>query len=307
MANKAIITAAITGGIHIPTQTEYLPITPKQIIDETVLAYEAGAAVAHIHVRDPQDGRPISDLDLFHEVSASIKQRCNIILCITSGGNPAMTLEERISPVSKLQPELASCNSGSINFSLHPLADKFKEFKYEWEKPYLEASEDRIFPNTFKSIAYYTQTMYECGTVPEFEVYDVGHLNNLAFLISQGKIKKPVYLQFVMGILGGIPATISNLNYLVETATRTIGDFNWSACCAGKDQMTIGTVALAMGGNARVGLEDNVWLEKGVKAKSNAEQVAKIVRIARELSVEIATPDEARKILGLKGMDKVNY
>lgn len=307
MGNKAIITAAITGGIHIPSQSEYLPITPRQIADEAVRAYEAGAAVVHIHVRDPQNGRPITDLKLFREVVSNIKERCNIVICITTGGNPAMAIEERISPVSEFKPELASFNSGSINFALHPILDRVKEFKFDWEKTYLESTENQIFPNSFKSMRIYLETMAKHITKPEFEVYDVGQLNNLAYFIQRGLLKTPIYIQFVMGILGGIPATTENLLFLVETARKTIGDFKWSVCGVGRQQINLGTVALTMQGNARVGLEDNVWLEKGRMAHSNAEQVEKIIRIARELSIETATPDEAREILGLKGFDKVNF
>lgn len=307
MADKAIITASITGAMHIPTQSEYLPITPEQIADEAVRSYEAGAAVAHIHVRDPKNGRPISDIDLFRKVSQSVRDRCNIVLCQTTGGHASMSLEERIKPMLELRPELASCNSGSMNFSIHPLLKKFKEFKHDWEQGYLEMSEDMIFSNTFKGIRYYVESMYKQDTKPEFEVYDVGQINNLAFMTNEGIVKKPIYLQFILGVLGGIPASVVNLSFMVETARKAIGEFEWSACIAGKDQIPIGTVALVMGGNVRVGLEDNLYLQKGVKAKSNAELVAKICHIASELGIETATPDEVREILGLKGINNVNY
>jgi uncharacterized protein (DUF849 family) len=307
MSNKRIITAAITGAIHVPSMSEYLPITPEQIADEAVKAWEAGAAVAHIHVRNPENGKPLTDLNMFREVASSIKKRCNMILCITTGGAPTMPVEERLSPVRELKPELASCNGGTINFALHPLLEKIKEFKYDWEKPHLEWTEEQIFPNNFKSLRIYLETFYKNQTKPEFEIYDVGQINNLNFLLERGIFQRPVYLQFVMGILGGIPSSVENLVFLVETARKTIGDFQWSVGVAGKDQFRIGTVALAMGGNVRVGLEDNLWLEKGIKARSNAEQVSKIVRIARELGIEPATPDEARRMLGLKGQNRVNY
>ncbi|MCR4442298.1 MAG: 3-keto-5-aminohexanoate cleavage protein [Peptococcaceae bacterium] len=307
MSDKRIVTAAITGAIHVPSMSEYLPITPEQIADEAVRAFEAGAAVAHIHVRNPLNGKPITDLKMFREVASSIKKRCNMVVCITTGGAPTMPVEERLSPVTELQPELASCNGGTINFALHPLAEKIAEFKFDWEKPHLEWTEEQIFPNTFKSLRIYLKTFYENRTKPEFEIYDVGQINNLAHLLERGLFKRPVYLQFIMGILGGIPATVENLVYLAETARKTIGDFQWSVGVAGKNQFKLGTVALAMGGHVRVGLEDNLWLEKGVKAKSNAEQVSKIIRIARELGIEPATPDEARQILGLKGSENVNF
>jgi len=307
MARKRIITAAVTGAIHNPTLSEYLPITPEEIVEDAVKAYEAGAAVAHIHVRVPEDGRPVTDMDLFKQVTSEIKKRCNLVLCVTSGGSPTMTHEERIRPVPILQPELASNNAGSMNFALFQLLNKVKDWKHQWEKDWYASTEDLIFPNTFKSLKYFVETMYKYDTKPEFEVYDVGMINNLAYLIDVGVIKKPIYLQFVMGILGGIPATVQNLLFLVETAKKQIGDFEWSLAAAGKDQLPLTTVALTMGGHVRVGLEDSIWLRKGVLAKSSAEQVAVIKRIANDLSIETATPDEAREILGLKGLDKVNF
>lgn len=307
MSNKRIFTAAITGAINVPSMSDYLPITPQQIIDETVAAYEAGAAVAHVHVRNPENGKPVTDLGMFREVCSEVKKRCNIVLCVTTGGAPSMPVEERLTPVTELQPELASCNGGTINFALHPLATKIKNFKYDWEKPHLEWTEEQIFPNNFKSLRIYLETFYKNGTKPEFEIYDVAHINNLVHLLDRGVFKRPVYLQFIMGILGGIPVSINNLVFLVETAQKMIGDFQWSVGVAGKDQFKMGAVALAMGGNVRVGLEDNLWLDKGVLAKSNAEQVSKIIRIAKELGIQPATPDEAREMLGLKGLDKVNF
>jgi len=304
---KRIITAAITGGIHTPTMSPYLPITPKQIADEAVRAWDAGAAIAHIHVRDPKTGKPTSSLDLFREVITEVKSRCDIIICITTGGSPGMKIEERVAVVPEFKPELASLNFGSMNFALFPVAKKFKEFKFPWEGEFLRWTEDFIFPNTFKTLRQVTGYFKENGTKPELEVYDVGMLNNVVFMLQNGHIEKPVYLQFVMGILGGIPATMENLIFLYKTAHESIGDFEWSVCVAGRQQMKLCTTALMMGGNARVGLEDNLYLEKGRLAKSNAEQVEKIIRIARELGILPATPEEARKILGLKGLDKVNF
>ena len=307
MKDKVIITAAITGSIHTPTMSPYLPITPKEIADEAVRAYEAGAAVCHVHARDPETGRPSPDLNLFKEIITSIKSRCNIVICITTGGGAGMTVEQRVAPVKLYKPELASFNAGSINFALFPLISRYKEWKFEWEKELLAMSEDLIFSNTFKSMREYCAAFNETGTKPEFEIYDAGMVNNVAFMIQAGYVKKPVYIQFVMGVLGGITPSSENLLFLVDYAHRQIGDFLFSVCSAGRAQFPIGTQSLLIGGNCRVGLEDNLYLEKGELAKSNAEQVTKMVRIAKEFGIEAATPDEARKILGLKGIDKVNY
>jgi len=307
MKDKVIITAAITGSIHTPTMSPYLPITPKEIADEAVRAYEAGAAVCHVHARDPETGRPSPDLNLFKEIITSIKSRCNIVICITTGGGAGMTVEQRVAPVKLYKPELASFNAGSINFALFPLISRYKEWKFEWEKELLAMSEDLIFSNTFKSMREYCAAFNETGTKPEFEIYDAGMVNNVAFMIQAGYVKKPVYIQFVMGVLGGITPSSENLLFLVDYAHRQIGDFLFSVCSAGRAQFPIGTQSLLIGGNCRVGLEDNLYLEKGELAKSNAEQVTKMVRIAKEFGIEAAAPDEARKILGLKGIDKVNY
>jgi uncharacterized protein (DUF849 family) len=305
---KVIITAAITGGIHTPSMSPYLPITPKQIADEAVRAYEAGAAVAHVHARNPETGQPSSDVELMTEIVSNIKSRCNMVICVTTGGGLGMTVEERLRPIPLLKPELASCNFGSINFNISRGMEIVDTFKYDWEPKYLEMTKDLIFPNTFKSLEQYLRTFAESGTKPEIEIYDTGMIYNLAYMLEKGHpIKKPVYLQFVLGILGAIQPSPSNLVFLYNTARETIGDFVWSVCSAGRTQMPMCTMSLIMGGNARVGLEDSLYVGKGVMAKSNAEQVEKIVRIARELSLEPATPDEAREILGLKGLDKVNF
>jgi uncharacterized protein (DUF849 family) len=305
--DKRIITAALTGSIHTPSMSPYLPITPDQLADEAVRACDAGAAIAHIHARDPKTGQPCSDVNLFYEAAGKIKSRCNIVVCISTGGSAVMTLTERLKSINVLKPELASLNSGSLNFALHPMLNKYKEFEFEWEQRHLAESEEWIFPNTFRSLRGYAQTFQECHVQPELEVYDTGMINNVAYMIGRKQLKTPIYLQFVMGILGGIPSTPDNLMFLRNTAKDLIGEFHWSVCAAGRHQFNICTIALIMGGNARVGLEDNLYLEKGVKAKSNAEQVEKIVRIARELGLEPATPEEARGILGLKGLDKVAY
>ncbi|MGA2734946.1 MAG: 3-keto-5-aminohexanoate cleavage protein [Syntrophobacteraceae bacterium] len=307
MKEKAVITAAITGSIHTPTMSDYLPITPKQIADEAVRACEAGAAVCHVHARNPETGMPVPDLNLMKEIITGIKSRCNMVVCITTGGGFGMTIEQRVAPVDLYKPELASFNAGSINFALFPVIPRFKEWKFEWEKQYLGYTEDFIFPNTFKSMREYCAKFSETGTKPEFEIYDSGMVNNVAFLIQAGYVKKPVYIQFVMGVLGGITPSSENLLFLVDYAKKLIGDFEFSVCVAGRAQFPICTQSLLIGGNVRVGLEDNLYLEKGRMAKSNAEQVAKIVRMAGELGIDPATPDEARSILGLKGIDKVNF
>ena len=307
MKEKAVITAAISGSIHTPSMSKYLPITPQEIADDAVRAYEAGAAVCHIHVRNPETGQPISDVNLFREAITRIKSKCNMVVCITSGGGLGMTAEQRLIPVNTFKPELASFNAGSVNFALFHALDKYKKFKFDWESKYLAMSEDFIFPNTFKSMKDFARIFNENATKPEFEVYDSGMVNNVAFMIERGYVKKPVYIQFVMGILGGITATCENLMFLVDNAKKLIGDFEFSVAVAGRHQFPLCTQSLLLGGNVRVGLEDNLYLDKGAMAKSNAEQVAKIARIAKELGIDPATPDEARKILGLKGMDKVNF
>lgn len=304
---KVIITAAVTGGIHTPSMSPHLPITPQQIVDDAVGAWQAGAAIVHIHARDPETGKPSSDPALFGEIVSQIKTRSDLVVCITTGGGLGQTTEERVAAVKTYSPELASLNAGSLNFALFHALDSYKTFQHDWENAYLKMTEDYIFPNTFKTLQEFSQYFSEEGTKPEFEVYDVGMINNLAFLIDKGQVKKPVYIQFVMGILGGIQATLNNLQFLYNTAKEAIGDFQWSVCAAGKHQFKMCTAALLMGGNARVGLEDNLFLDKGVKAKSSAEQVEKIVRIARELGLEPAVPAEARQRLHLKGLDKVRF
>ena len=305
--SKAIITAAITGSIHTPTMTPHLPITPKEIADEAVRAYEAGAAVAHIHVRDPQTGAPSVSADLFREVITQVKSRCNMVLCLSTGAGLGMTVEQRSVSVRTFKPELASLNFGSINFALFPQLSRYKEWKFPWEPQYIGMTEDFIFPNTFKTLKQFCNFFRESGTKPEIEIYDVGMINNVAFMIEAGHLQKPVYLQFVLGILGAIQPTLENVMFLYQSARSAIGDFQWSVCAAGRHQMNMCNMSLLMGGNVRVGLEDNLYVEKGRIAKSNAEQVEKIARIAGELGIEPATPDEARKILGLKGLDKVNF
>ncbi len=307
--SKAIITAAITGSIHTPTMSPYLPITPDQIAEDAIQAREAGAAVAHIHVRNPETGQPSANLEIFQKVLTKVKSKCDIILCPTTGGGLGMTPEQRVAVVSTCKPELASCNMGSMNFALFPLLEKMKDFKFPWEKQYLEMSEDYIFPNTFKSLSIFLNIFRESGTKPELEIYDAGMLNNTAFLIQRGLLETPVYIQFVLGILGGMAATVQNLVFLYESACRMIGEKNfiWSCCAAGRSQMPMVTHALLMGGNGRVGMEDALSIGKGLLAQNNADLVAKIVGIAREFGIEPATPAEARQMLNLKGLGEVAY
>ena len=304
---KRIITAALTGSIHTPSMSPYLPVNPEQLIEEAVAVHNAGGAVAHVHVRDPETGMPNADQGIYRRIATEVKKRCDIILCFTTGGKLGEPVENRVKVASNLKPELTSLNAGSLNFALFHIVEGVQEWKYDWEKPYLEGTEDFIFPNTFKTMRQYIEIMNAHGAKPELEIYDTGMINNVAFLINKGVVKRPAYLQFVLGILGGIPATIENLAFLLETARKQIGNFEFSVCAAGKDQFPMCTASLLMGGHARVGLEDNLYLEKGVLAKSNAEQVEKLIRIAKEFGIEPATSEEARKILHLKGLDKVNY
>ncbi len=309
---KLIITAALTGNITLPTQTPHLPLTPQQIIDDAVRAANAGAASVHIHGRDPKTARPTTDPLVYREIAAGIKARSNVIVCVTTGGTADMTPAQRAQVVPALKPELATFNMGSINFSIHPIADRYKDddYKYPWEKDFAVGTKDFIFRNTFGDIEKLCQIMEENNTKAEYEVYDVGHLYNLNFLVRRKVIKFPVWLQFVTGILGGIGANLEEVMHLKQTADRLMGadNYKWSVIGAGYPaEFHLASLSIMMGGHARVGLEDNIFIEKGVLAKSNGELVEKVVRIARELGREIATPDEARAILGLKGRDKVNY
>jgi uncharacterized protein (DUF849 family) len=306
--SKVIITAALTGAIHTPSMSEYLPFTTEHIIDEAVRSYNAGAAVVHVHARNPEDGSPSSSGEIFKEILSGIKAKSKVVVTPTTGGSYSMTPEERLAVVSALKPEMATFNAGSLNFSLYPVVEKIEEFKYPWEKDYLLGTESFIFSNHFKSLHTYIQTMNETNTKPEIEIYDVGQINNVAQLVREGYLNKPIYLQFVMGILGGIPASGDNLLYLIREAKALLEeDFKWSVCAAGRFQFPMGVINVLEGGFWRVGLEDNLYLEKGVLAKSSAEQVEKAIRIIRELGYEPATEDEAREILQLKGIDKVNY
>lgn len=296
--NKTIITAAITGAVYIPSMSEYLPVTPQQIIDDAVAAYEAGAAVVHIHGRKEKNGEPTGDPEIMKNIVEEIRKRCNVVIGITTGGAIGMSSEERLAAVPFCKAELASCNAGSVNFCFSPIADKIKIPKYDWEIPFVKNTYDLPFVNTFQGIEDYIKVMGENGTKPEFEVYEVGMINNIAYFMKKGLLKGPIYLQFVLGIMGGLPATVDNLLFLYNTAKKQLGDnFVWSCAAAGKDQFNIVTTAVILGGNARVGLEDNLYIKKGQLAKSNAEGVKKIKEIVELLGKEIATPEEARKIL----------
>jgi uncharacterized protein (DUF849 family) len=308
---KLIVTCALTGNITLPTQTSHLPLTPQEIIDDAVRAANAGAASVHIHGRDPKTAKPTTDPAVYKEIAAGIKARSNVIVCVTTGGTADMTAADRVKVVPALKPELATFNMGSINFSIHPIVDRYKdeEYKYPWEKQFAESTKEFIFRNTFADIEHFCQTMKENDTKPEHEAYDVGHLYNINFLLRKNILKPPLWIQFVTGILGGIGSTIEDVMYMKHTADRLFGaeNYKWSVIGAGYPaEFNLATLSIMMGGHARVGLEDNIFIEKG-KLGTNAELVEKVVRIARELGREIATPDEARKILGLKGKDKVNY
>jgi len=312
MMDKLIITAAITGGVTMPVQTPYLPITPQQIADEAVRAAEAGAASVHIHARNPKDGSPSSDLEIYREILTSIKERSDVIVCITTGGALNATKEQRISVVPTFKPELASFNVGSMNFSIHPIAKRYsdEDYKYPWEKDFIEMTRDFVFRNTFADSEYFCQIMNENNTRPECEVYDVGHIYNVKYLIRNGFLKTPIWMQFVMGTLGGIGASLEDTMYMKQTADRIIGkgNYHWSVIGVGyPNEFQVATLSIMMGGHVRVGLEDNIFIEKGVLAKSNAELVEKVVRIAKEFGRDIASPEEAREFLGLKGKEHVAY
>ncbi|OPY85419.1 MAG: 3-keto-5-aminohexanoate cleavage enzyme [Smithella sp. PtaU1.Bin162] len=303
MSNKRIVTCAITGSINIPTMSEYLPITPLQIAQNALDAAAAGAAVVHIHARNPENGMPSPDLNIFQEIIDLIREKNKeLIICLTTGGGAGMTVEQRLSVVPRFKPELASCNLGSINWGVFVIGEKYKEFKYPWESAMLKMLEGAIFQNSFADLKAMLPIMAENGTKPEFEAYDTGHLSNLAYLIQAGFIKPPVYLQFVTGILGGIGSTPYDLINLLTTADRLIGPGNyvWSAFGAGRAEFPICTQALLLRGNVRVGMEDNLMLNRKQKTKNNGELVEKMVRIMRELDFEPATTEEAREILGLK-------
>ncbi|MDF0488867.1 3-keto-5-aminohexanoate cleavage protein [Sphingomonas sp. H39-1-10] len=307
-AEKVIITCAVTGSIHTPTMSPYLPITPEEIAREAVAAAEAGAAMIHLHARDPETGKPDQTPERFLEFLPRIKQQTDAILNVTTGGGLGMTLEQRLAPALATQPEVASMNMGSFNFNISGAAGKITEFKHDWEKPYLEGTKDLILSNTFTQIDYGMRAMGANGTRFEFECYDVGHLYNLAHFADLGLVKPPFFVQCIFGILGGIGPEPENLLHMRATADRLFGqDYYLSVLGAGRHQLPFVTMSAILGGNVRVGLEDSLYAGKGRLATSNAEQVAKIRRILEELSLDIATPAEARTMLQTKGGDNVAF
>ncbi|MBZ0164458.1 MAG: 3-keto-5-aminohexanoate cleavage protein [Notoacmeibacter sp.] len=312
MARKmknVIITCAVTGGVHTPTMSDALPITPDEIAKQSIDAAEAGASIIHLHARDPKTGRPTPDPDVFMQFLPRIKQATNAVVNITTGGGLGMTIEQRLAAPLKAEPEMCSLNMGSMNFALHPMASKYSTWKHDWEKPFLEASDDFIFRNTFRDIAYILKHLGEgCGTKFEHECYDIGHLYNLAHFVDAGLVKPPFLIQSIFGILGGIGAEMENVTVMKQTADRLFGDdYVWSVLAAGRFQMPFITQAAMMGGNVRVGLEDSLHIGRGKLANSNAEQVAKIRRILEELGLGVASPEEAREVLQLKGGDMVKF
>jgi uncharacterized protein (DUF849 family) len=306
---RVIITCAVTGSIHTPTMSPHLPITANEIADAAIGAAEAGAAIVHLHARDARDGRPDQSPEAFAPFLEVIKQRTGVVVNITTGGAPTMAIEERVRPAATFKPEVASLNMGSMNFGLYPMLARYKNFKYDWEKPYLEGSRERIFRNTFADIEYILTTCAENGTKFEIECYDIGHLYTLAHFADRGVVKPPFFVQSVFGILGGIGAHPEDVMHMRRTADRLFGrgNYHWSVLGAGRNQMPIAAMAAAMGGNVRVGLEDSLWLGPGKLAESNAAQVRQVRQLLEGLGLTIATPDEAREILSLKGADKVAF
>jgi uncharacterized protein (DUF849 family) len=304
---KVIISCAVTGAIHTPSMSPHLPVTAEEIADAAVGAAEAGAAIVHLHARDPRDGRPDQTPEGFLPILDSIKQRSGCIVNITTGGAPTMTIEERLRPAAVHQPELASLNMGSMNFGLFGLLNRFKDFRHGWERDYL-ANRAIIFRNTYEDIENILTTCGEYGTRFEFECYDTSHLYNLKYFVDRGLAKPPLFIQTVFGLQGGIGAHLDDVTHMRRTADRLFGDaYRWSVLGAGRNQMPIAAIAAAMGGHVRVGLEDSLWIEAGQLAASNAQQVTRVRQIIEGLGLEVATPDEARDLLQLKGGDRVSF
>jgi len=307
--SKVIISCAVTGAVHTPTMSAHLPITPEEIAQQSIDAARAGAAIVHLHARDPADGRPSPAADVYMKFLPEIARATDAVINITTGGSVAMTLEQRLEGALRASPEMASLNMGSFNFAMFKMAERPRTWKHEWEQPYLQATEDGIFKNTFKDIKYILQTLGEGhGTRFECECYDLGHLYNLAYFIDAGLIKPPFLVQTIFGVMGGMGADPENVLVMKQTADRLFGkDYVWSLFAAGKNQMAFGTMGAVMGAHTRVGLEDSLYLGRGRLATSNAEQVAKMAAILRELGLEVATPDEARAMLALKGRNNVAF
>ncbi|MDD7972669.1 3-keto-5-aminohexanoate cleavage protein [Roseinatronobacter alkalisoli] len=305
---RTIITCAITGAIHTPTMSDALPWTCEQIAGQALAASEAGASILHLHARNPENGAPSVDPVDFAPFLARIRQASDAVVNISTGGSLSLSIQDRIRPAMTFSPEMCSMNMGSMNFSFHPLAARYSEWKFDWEKTYVENSEASIFRNTFRDIREAATSLAPHGTKFEHECYDISHLYNLKFCMDTGLFKAPVFIQFVLGILGGIGADVENLVFMKRTADKLFGDdYRWSVLAAGASQIPMATTASQMGGHVRVGLEDSLFITRGKLAESNAQQVTKIRRIVEELGNEIASPDEAREILGLKGGDRVGF
>ena len=305
---KVIITCAVTGAIHTPSMSPYLPVTPQEIIDDGIKAFEAGASILHLHARDPENGRPTQDPEMFRKFLPQLKQATSAVLNLTTGGSPHMTVAERMRPAAELKPEVASLNMGSMNFGLYPMLNRFKEFKHDWEREHLENSRDLVFKNTFADIEHILRTGNANGTRFEFECSDTSHLYTLAHFVDRGLVKAPFLVQTVFGLLGGIGAHPEDVAHMKRTADRLFGDaYVWSVLGAGRNQLPVAAQAAAQGGNVRVGLEDSLWAAPGQLAQSNADQVKKARALLEGLSLEVATPDEAREMLDLKGAGDVAF
>nr|WP_306267773.1 3-keto-5-aminohexanoate cleavage protein [Pararhizobium sp. IMCC3301] len=305
---KVIITCAVTGAIHTPTMSPHLPVTPSEIAASAVEAAEAGASILHLHARDPGTGKPTQDPAVFAQFLPRIKQSCNAVINLTTGGSPFMSVAERMAPATTFKPEVASLNMGSMNFGLYPMLGRFSEFQHEWERTHLEASRDLVFKNTFQDIEDILRAGNDNGTRFEFECYDISHLYNLAHFVDRGLAKTPLFIQSVFGLLGGIGGHPEDLMHMKRTADRLFGEsYQWSILGAGRNQMPLASMGAAQGAHVRVGLEDSLWIAPGELARSNAQQVTKIRQILEGLSLEIATPDEARELLQLKGGDQVAF
>jgi uncharacterized protein (DUF849 family) len=308
MGAKVVITCAVTGSIHTPSMSPHLPVTAEEIAEAAIGAAEAGAAIVHLHARDPRDGRPDQSPEAFEPFLRVIKQRSDVVVNLTTGGSPYMTVEERVRPAAVWRPEVASLNMGSMNFGLFPMLNRFKSFKYEWEPAMLEGSHDLVFRNSFKDIRYALETLNDTGARYEFECYDTSHLHNLHYFFREGLVKPPLFIQTVFGLLGGIGPHPEEVMHMKRTADRLFGDaYRWSVLGAGRSQMPIAAMGASMGSNVRVGLEDSLWIGAGRLAESNAQQVSQVRQIIEGLGLEVATPDEARAILELKGADKVAF
>ena len=307
-ARKVIITCAVTGSIHTPSMSPHLPVTPDEIAQAAIAAAEAGATILHLHARDPEDGRPTQDPEVFRRFLPRIKQSCEAVVNITTGGGPAMSIEERLQPALQCKPEVASLNMGSMNFGLFPMLNRFKDLKHDWERQHLENSRDLVFKNTFKDVEYILTSCADNGTRFEFECYDISHLYNLAHFLDRGLVRPPLFVQSVFGILGGIGVHPEDVIHMRRTADRLFGgDYVWSVLGAGRSQIPIASMSAAMGGNVRVGLEDSLWAGPGQLAESNAQQVRLVRQVIEGLSLEVAAPEDARQMLDLKGGDAVGF